>query len=117
MLALTLASLVTSLIDRVRASKSLTADLAGWRRIIEVRSRAGVVRYRTDAALGLVVDEDGSTWRHAPDLVLQGDEVALQAVFAGRLSPLAAWREGQLELEGAPEDCELLDRLLMARVA
>lgn len=107
---------LADLLRRVRASKSLLADLAGWRRVIEVRTRAGSTRYRTDGQDGLVrVDEPA--WRAMPDLVLTGDEVALQAVFAGRISPLRAWREGQLELEGAPEDCERLDRLLTARAA
>jgi len=99
------------LLSRVRAAKSLLADMAGWRRIIEVRIGTGTIRYRTDATFGLVL-VDGPSWRATADLVLTGDPVAMEAVFGGRLSPLTAWREGQLELEGAPEDCERLDRLL-----
>lgn len=99
------------LLSRVRAAKSLLAEMAGWRRVIEVRIGTKAIRYRTDATHGLV-RIDGPSWRTTADLILTGDPVAMQAVFGGLLSPLAAWREGQLELEGAPEDCERLDRLL-----
>ncbi len=81
---------------------------------LEVRTPAGSRAYLVSASgLGAPLPRP-----HArPDVTLVGDDVALTAVLGGFIAPLAAAREGQLEVLGGREDLARLGELLASSLA
>ena len=90
--------------------EGLRATLAGWSPSFFIETRDSGETFRVHM-------EDGQVRRVAPTdeepgdeaLLLRGESTVITQIFTGRMSPLGAYTDGQLEVYGTPKDQIKLD--------
>jgi hypothetical protein len=94
----------------VNGQASLKSTLAGWSPAFFIEAPDTGETFRVHFEGGQVrqvvptEEEPGDS-----ALLLRGDSALIERIFTGRLSPLGAYTDGQLEVYGSPKDQIKLD--------
>jgi hypothetical protein len=95
---------------RVNDTSSLRGTLAGWSPEFFIQARDSGDSFEVRFSGGRIDGVLPSTAEPGDDaLLLRGDAAVLDQVFSGRLSPLGAYTDGQLEVYGPTKDQIKLD--------